>query len=139
FLLNGRGAEILKFVPRLGSILHTAALRKTLHQDLDEFWEFLIIAATTPLRFTRKSRHALRDISLKADSLLFAVVTDVDSRRCLFLNDMVDGFIHRLSELLFVYGAAFFALDEQIRKLVIARQAADMCDQNAFPARFHSA
>src|SRR5262249_1785627 len=120
-----------------GRILHTAALRKTLHQDFDKLRKFLIIPAAAPLGFTGKSGHALRDIGLKANPLLFAIVNDIDARRRLFLNDMLNRSIHRLCKLFFVHSRALFALDEQIGKLIISRQAADMGDQNAFAACFH--
>ena len=100
--------------------------------------KLLIIAAAATLGLAGKSGHSLCDVSLKADSLLFAVVADIDPRRRLFVHDLLHGFIHGLPKLAGVYGANFFTLDKQIGELVISRQAADMSNQNSFTARLHS-
>jgi hypothetical protein len=106
-----------------------------LHQN-PEFRKFFAVAAAA-VRFSSKTGHSLRDVSLKTDTLLLAVVSDVHSGRSLFFDNVPHPSIHGLGELIFINGPSFFAADEQVGKLVAARQTADMSNKDSVAAENH--
>jgi hypothetical protein len=83
------------------------------------------------LGFPGKPRHALRDISLEADTLLFAVITDIDAGLDLLFDNVAHGAIHFEIELRFVDGDAFFAGDEERGERFVAWKAADVGGKDA--------
>ncbi len=100
---------------------------------------FLEFASATPFRYAAETAHALRHISLEADALLLAVITDVDAGGSLFLHHVAHGFIHFRGHFRGVEFFARFLAYQQVGQLLIARQAADMGGQNAVPAEDHEA
>ena len=137
FQFNRRRVQIMQLGLRLGSILHPAALRETLHQERDQLREFLEIAPAPALRFAREARHALRHVSLEPDALLLAVIGDVDARRGLLVDHAVHREIHLARKLVFVDRFAVFAPDKKLGQGLIARQTADVGGENPVAAEDH--
>jgi hypothetical protein len=79
----------------------------------------------------------LRDIGLKADALLFAVIADVDAGFFLLFDDMAHRLVHLGVEGCSIDWFAGLALDEELGKRLTARQAADMGRKYALAARDH--
>ena len=130
-------AEIMQFGFRFGSILHAASLRETARQHFEQFRKRFVVTAAATLRLSPKTRHSLRDVGLKADTLLLAVIADIDSGFFLFFDDMTNSGVHRCAKLSWIDSLSLFAADEQLRELIIARQASHMSHQDSIAASNH--
>ena len=106
---------------------------------LDQVGKFLEFAPAPPLRYAAETAHALRHVSLEADTLLLAVIADVDAGGSLLLHHMAHRLVHFGGHF---GGVEFFArllAYQQIGQFLVARQAADVGGQNAVPAEDHEA
>ena len=99
--------------------------------------EFLEFPSAPPLRHAAEAGHALRHIGLEPDALLLAVIADIDAGRCLLVHDMAHGLVHFGRHLGGVEGLAGLLPDQHVGELFVARQAADMRDQDPVAAHFH--
>ena len=91
--------------------MRPAAIRKTARQVFQELRKIIEVLGTRALRFAGESRHALRNVSLEADALLLAVISDVDTGALLFFDHVADGARGLVIELRLVNGFACLALE----------------------------
>jgi hypothetical protein len=75
--------------------------------------ELLVVAPAPAFGFSGETRHALRDVGLESDALLFPVIANIDAGLDLLFDNVADRAIHFEIELRFIDGNALFAGDEQ--------------------------
>ncbi len=137
FVLDRLHVEILQFGLTFRSVLLLADMREAPHQARHQFGKFFKLTPAPPLGDASKAAHALRNIGLEADALLFSVITDVDTGCELLLHHMANGLVHFGGHFLYVECFACLLADQQIRQFFVARQAADVGGENAIPAENH--
>jgi hypothetical protein len=64
-------------------------------------------------RFIAETGQALQDVGGEAALALLAIADDRDSRVCLLLNDLLDGFASRPIELIRVDAAVVLSIEER--------------------------
>ena len=96
--------------------------------------KFLEFAPAPALRHAAKAAHALRHVGLEADALLLAVIADVDAGGRLLVDHVAHRLVHFGGHFGGIEFLARFLAHQQVGKLLVARQAADMGGQNAVPA-----
>ncbi len=127
----------MDFGLRFGGILHAATLGEAELEDLHQFREGFVIASAPPLRFAAEAGHPLRNIGLKTDALLFAIVADIDARLRLLIDNVANGAVHFRGQHFRVDRHALFALDQQFGESLAPRQAAYVRGKNAVLADEH--
>ena len=137
-LLLDRGEiEIFQLGLRFRRVLALAAIGKAPALHFDQLGEFAQVAAHRALGFAAEARHALRHIGLEADALLLAVIADIDAGILLPGGDVGHRLVHLGRHQFRIDRLAGLAPDQQVGQHLVARQRADMGDQNAVAADQH--
>jgi hypothetical protein len=118
----------------LRRVLLPADGRKAMREILRQLREFLKLAPAATLGLAAEARHALRHIGLEADTLLLAVVADVDTGLALLGDHMAHRLLHRGVQLRLVVALAGLAPHQEFAQRRAARQAADVCCKDAVAA-----
>ncbi len=109
-----------------GTLLAFRRAWKAPHQIGDQVGKFLEFTSAPALRYTTKTGHALRDVSLESNTALLAVIANVDADFHLLFDDMAHCRIHFRGHHLRVVVLAFLLCHEEVGQFLIAWQAADM-------------
>ena len=117
-----RGVVIVQLALRLRRVLLPAHVRKAARQVLHQLGKFLELAPAPALRFAAEARHALRHVGLKADTLLFAVVADVDAGFFLLRDHVTHRLFHLGLQLRLIVAFARLAAHQKLAQRLAARQ-----------------
>src|SRR4029077_5559775 len=128
---------VFELADRLGTAEHLSGLRKTRHELLREQRQLDPLAAEGPLRLAAEAGHALRNIGLETDPALLAVVGDIDAGLALLLHHVGDTGVDHFGEFALIDRFACLVGDQQVIKLLAARQAAGVGDQDVIDALVH--
>jgi len=88
--IDQRGVSVFDVGDSLGRVKHSADLAEALHHPVGELGilnEFLTIS---PFRDATEAAHPLRDVRLKPDAPLFAIIDDIDTGFRLLLQHVRD-------------------------------------------------
>ena len=133
---RGRVA-IFQLADRLRRVEHLAVVRNARHHPLRELRELDELLAEGPLRHAAETVHALRDVGLKADTRLLAVIGAVDPDLGFLREHVGDARIHELVEPGPVDRLALLLVDEHGAERLAARDAAGMRRQDAVDTMLH--
>jgi hypothetical protein len=122
---------------RLGCVEDFAGLGNARQHALRELRELDELLAVGPLRHAAKAVHALRDIGLKPDPALLAVVGAVDPGFGLSLEHVRDTRVGELGEFCAIDRLALFLVDQHGAQRFAARNTAGVRRQDAIAAVLH--